>query len=242
MSQKLFSISSGRNVAKQLEQNTTKFKENLTNPSQCQAGCKLFYLWEGHGALAQHCFYIFPTWTVGLSAHPQQISPSKCLMHQMDVLPPRATSVRWRNRSPQSSTQWEVKQCIWRWITTCTGSWQRTSWATEYLSHWGTPVAKKPATSCVALGRSYQKVGAGNLSFCSALVANICSAGSSSGLPSVTEAYTHWSRCSQGAKLIKGFVHLTYEERLRELRLLSLQERRLSENPYCVYKFLGVRE
>lgn len=103
-------------------------------------------------------------------------------------------------------------------------------------------MAKKPATSCVALGRSYQKVGAGNLSFCSALVANICSAGSSSGLPSVTKAYTHWSECSQGAKLIKGFMHLTYEERLRELRLLSLQERRLSENPYCVYKFLGVRE
>lgn len=70
-------------------------------------------------------------------------------------------------------------------------------------------MAKKPATSCVALGRSYQKVEVGNLFFCSALVTNICSAGSSSGLPSVTEACTLWSKSSQGAKLIKGFVHLT---------------------------------
>jgi len=75
----------------------------------------------------------------------------------------------------------------------------------------------------------------GDPSLCSALCETSGVLGLVLGSPA-EEAYMHWSKSSQGSKLIKGFEHLTYNERLRMLGLLSWKARKLSVDPTHVYK------
>ncbi|KAK4829991.1 hypothetical protein QYF61_008161, partial [Mycteria americana] len=62
----------------------------------------------------------------------------------------------------------------------------------------------------------------------SALVRLLLGTVFSSGLPSTRKTWTYWSNSSKRVtKMIKGLDRLSYEERLRELELFSLEKRRL---------------
>lgn len=72
----------------------------------------------------------------------------------------------------------------------------------------------------------------------SALVRHPWNAVFSSGLPSNRETETYWSKSSERpGKRPQTWQHLTSVERLRELGLFCLEERRLQSEPLNLYKY-----